>query len=80
MTALAGEGQKIFMVAIAALHPGKARVTVSFKSDITGVEREPQKKPEEVMPSLLKWAGLEVIQGISGQLALLRKIQIGEEY
>jgi hypothetical protein len=39
----------------------------------------PRKEPEEVMPSLLKWAGLEVIQGISGQLALLRKIQIGEE-
>jgi hypothetical protein len=29
MTALAGEGQKIFMVAIPALHPGKAVVQVS---------------------------------------------------
>ena len=40
----------------------------------------PRKGPEEVIPSLLKWAGLEGIQGITGQLALLRKIQIGEEY
>jgi hypothetical protein len=30
MTALAGEGQKIFMVAIPALHPGKAVVQVPF--------------------------------------------------
>jgi hypothetical protein len=29
MTALAGEGQKIFMVAIPALHPGKAVVQVA---------------------------------------------------
>jgi hypothetical protein len=29
MTALAGEGQKIFMVAIPALHPGKAMLQVS---------------------------------------------------
>ncbi len=28
MTALAGEGQKVFMVAIPALHPGKAAVQV----------------------------------------------------
>jgi hypothetical protein len=30
MTALAGEGQKIFMVAIPALHPGKAVVQVAI--------------------------------------------------
>ena len=29
MTALAGKGQKIFMVAIPALHPGKAVVQVA---------------------------------------------------
>ncbi len=29
MAALAGEGQKIFMVAIPALHPGKAMMQVS---------------------------------------------------
>jgi hypothetical protein len=29
MTALAGEGQKIFMVAIPTLHPGKAVVQVA---------------------------------------------------
>lgn len=40
----------------------------------------PRKEPEEVMPGLLKWAGWEAVQGVTRQLALMRKIQIGEEY
>ncbi len=40
----------------------------------------PRQEPGEVIPALLKWAGLEATQGIPGQLALLREIQIGEEY
>lgn len=40
----------------------------------------PRKEPEEVTPGLLKWAGLEAVQGVTRQLALMRKIQIGEEY
>jgi hypothetical protein len=40
----------------------------------------PRKEPEEVVPGLLKWAGLEAVQGVTGQLALMRKIQVGGEY
>ena len=40
----------------------------------------PPKEPEEVMPGLLRWAGLEAVQGVTRQLALMRKIQNGEEY
>ena len=40
----------------------------------------PRKEPEEVMPGLLSWAGLEPVQGVTRQLALMRRIQIGEEY
>ena len=43
VTALAGEGQKIFMVAIPALHPGKAMVQVAT------VKKEQYKK---MVPSL----------------------------
>ncbi len=40
----------------------------------------PRKEPEEVLPGLLQWAGLEPVTGIADQIALLRKIQIGEDY
>ncbi|MBU1205336.1 MAG: hypothetical protein KKH04_00160 [Proteobacteria bacterium] len=40
----------------------------------------PRQEPEEVLPGLLEWAGLNSVQGIADQLALLRKIQIGEAY
>jgi hypothetical protein len=40
----------------------------------------PRQEPEEVLPGLLEWAGLNSVQGIADQLVLLRKIQIGEAY
>ena len=40
----------------------------------------PRKEPEEVLPGLLQWAGLDSVEGIAKQLAVLRKIQIGEDY
>ncbi len=40
----------------------------------------PRKEPEEVLPDLLKWAGLERTYGIEEQLSLLREIQIGRGY
>jgi hypothetical protein len=40
----------------------------------------PRQNPEEVVPGLLRWAGLEAVEGIDSQLELLRKVQIGEEY
>jgi hypothetical protein len=40
----------------------------------------PRKEPEEVLPGLLQWAGLDSGEGIAKQLAVLRKIQIGEDY
>jgi hypothetical protein len=33
-----------------------------------------------VVPGLLRWAGLEAVEGVDSQLELLRKVQIGEEY
>jgi hypothetical protein len=40
----------------------------------------PRSDPEHVMPEFLQWAGLEPVEGIDRQLALLREIQIGEPY
>jgi hypothetical protein len=40
----------------------------------------PRKDPESVMAEFLEWAGLQPVEGIGPQLALLRKIQIGEDY
>ena len=40
----------------------------------------PRSEPENVVPGVLGWAGLEPVQGIDRQLALLREIQIGEPY
>ena len=40
----------------------------------------PRSEPENVVPGVLEWAGLEPVQGIDRQLALLREIQIGEAY
>lgn len=37
----------------------------------------PRSQPEEAVPALLRWAGLESSTGIRHQLALLRKVQIG---
>lgn len=37
----------------------------------------PRCEPEEALPPLLGWAGLERVTGIAGQLALLRNIQNG---
>lgn len=36
--------------------------------------------PELVVPDLLRWAGLEAVEGTDSQLELLRKVQIGEAY
>jgi len=40
----------------------------------------PRGEPEEILPELLHWSGLEPVAGIQGQLELLRKVQIGEAY
>jgi hypothetical protein len=40
----------------------------------------PRQDPERVVPGLLRWAGLETVEGIDSQLELLRRVQIGEEY
>jgi hypothetical protein len=40
----------------------------------------PRKEPEQAVPELLKWAGLEPVKGMNDQLELLRKVQIGEDY
>jgi len=40
----------------------------------------PRQNPEEVVPGLLRWAGLDAVEGIDSQLELLRRVQIGEEY
>ena len=40
----------------------------------------PREEPEEVLPGLLQWAGLDSVEGIAKQLGVLRKIQIGEDY
>jgi hypothetical protein len=40
----------------------------------------PRSEPENVLPGVLEWAGLEPVQGIDRQLTLLREIQIGEAY
>ena len=37
----------------------------------------PRCEPEEALPPLLEWSGLEMVNGITGQLALLRRIQNG---
>jgi hypothetical protein len=38
----------------------------------------PRCGPEEAVPPLLQWAGVEKATGVSGQLALLRRIQNGD--
>jgi hypothetical protein len=35
----------------------------------------PRCEPEEALPPLLEWAGLERAMGVAGQLALLRRVQ-----
>ncbi|MBI5968842.1 MAG: hypothetical protein HY882_13440 [Deltaproteobacteria bacterium] len=40
----------------------------------------PRGEPERAVPGLLQWAGLEPVEESDQQLALLRKIQIGEAY
>jgi hypothetical protein len=40
----------------------------------------PRKEPEQVVPELLRWAGLEQVKGMNDQLQLLRKVEIGEDY
>ncbi len=40
----------------------------------------PRCEPDETLPELFQWAGLEPVTGIADQIALLRKIQIGEDY
>jgi hypothetical protein len=40
----------------------------------------PRKEPEEVVPELLKWAGLEPAKGMNDPLELLRKVQIGGDH
>jgi hypothetical protein len=40
----------------------------------------PRGEPEDMVPGVLEWAGLEPAQGIDAQLTLLREIQIGEAY
>jgi hypothetical protein len=40
----------------------------------------PRQNPEHAVPPLLRWAGLEPVEGIDSQLKLLRGIQIGEAY
>jgi len=37
----------------------------------------PRCEPEEALPPLLEWAGLERVTGVAGELALLRRIQNG---
>ena len=37
-------------------------------------------EPEDLVPGVLEWAGLEPVQGIDAQLNLLREMQIGEPY
>ena len=48
MTALAGESQKIFMVTIPALHPGKAVVQVAALQ--VAVNDLPKVRPPETVP------------------------------
>jgi hypothetical protein len=40
----------------------------------------PREDPEHIVSGLLRWAGLEAVEGIESQLELLRKVQIGEAY
>jgi hypothetical protein len=40
----------------------------------------PRSEPESIIPELLRWAGLEPVEGIDRQLDLLREIQIGETF
>jgi len=40
----------------------------------------PREDPERIVSGLLRWAGLEAVEGLDSQLELLRKVQIGEEY
>ncbi len=37
----------------------------------------PRSQPEEAVPCLLQWAGLECLTGVEEQLSLLRNVQIG---
>jgi hypothetical protein len=37
----------------------------------------PRCEPEEALPSLLAWAGVDTVDSIAGELALLRRIQNG---
>lgn len=39
----------------------------------------PRCEPEEALPPLLAWAGVETVRGIARQLVLLRRIQNGEK-
>ncbi|MBM4332829.1 MAG: hypothetical protein FJ117_16720 [Deltaproteobacteria bacterium] len=40
----------------------------------------PRLEPDKTLPPLFQWAGLEPVNGIDGQLTLLREMQIGEDY
>jgi len=40
----------------------------------------PREEPERTVSGLLRWAGLEAVEGIDFQLELLRKVQTGEAY
>jgi hypothetical protein len=40
----------------------------------------PRQNPEGVVPGLLRWAGLEAVEGVDSQLELLRRVQIGGKY
>ena len=40
----------------------------------------PRQNPEGVVADLLRWAGLEAVEGIDSQLELLRRVQIGKAY
>jgi hypothetical protein len=40
----------------------------------------PRQEPEQAVPGLFRWAALEPVEGLEGQLSLLRERQIGEAY
>ena len=58
-------------IASGALQPGDQLPTVR------ALATEALAQPEEAVPCLLQWAGLECLTGVEEQLSLLRNVQIG---
>jgi hypothetical protein len=72
-------------------NPGRVNLVKAFNGWFDGLKTMklihhlsdtsfPRCDPDEAMPELLEWTGVESVTGIEEQLELLRKIQLGDDF